>query len=190
MRHYDLSPIFGIGTFGIGALTVTASSSVVERGITSDFDEPHIRTGLTNPVLLHQKTLWTGSGKITEKSGRLFGSLKQMGMEFTGKNSVYDNVTSISCNRYVEQLITFWGFSVFKRPEESSLSIIPLFVGYDNISGDCTADSDAASDGVNSAGETSADAIWRRQIAEKPALPDSGRHNDFKRGFFDGYNFK
>lgn len=190
MRHYDLSPIFGIGTFGIGTLTVTASSSVVERGITSDFDEPHIRTGLTNPVLLHQKTLWTGSGKITEKSGRLFGSLKQMGMEFTGKNLVYGNVTSISCNRYVEQLITFWGFSVFKRPEESCLSIIPLFLGYDNISGDCAWDSDAASDGVNSASETTADELWRRQIAEKPALPDSSRLDEFKRGFFDGYNFK
>ena len=190
IRHYDLSPIFGKMTFGIGTLTVTAASSPVEPGVSPDFDEPCIRTGITNVVELHKKTLWTGSGKITERSGRLFGSLKEMGMEFTGRNSGYSKITSISCTRYVEQLITFWGFSVFKRPEESSLLIIPLFVGYDNIIGDCAWDSDEASDGANSAGETSADEIWRRQIAEKPTLPDSCRLNEFKRGFFDGYNFK
>ncbi|MBP0964093.1 MAG: hypothetical protein J5999_02255 [Oscillospiraceae bacterium] len=190
IRRYDLSAIFGMGTFGIGTLTVTAASSAVEPGVSPDFDEPAIRTGITNVVELHKKTLWTGSGKITERSGNLFGSLKQMGMEFTGRNSEYSKITSISCTRYVEQLITFWGFSVFKRPEESSLLIIPLFVGYDNIIGDCAWDSDEASDGVNSAGETSADELWNRQIAEKPTLPDSGRLNEFKRGFFDGYNFK
>ena len=190
IRHYDLSPIFGCGTFGIGSLTVTASSSTVKRGVSSDFDEPFIRTGITNVIELHHKTLWTGNGKITEKSGKLFGVLKEMGMVFSEKNMEYSRVTTISCNRYVEQLITFWGFSVFKRPEEAALSIIPLFVGYDNIVGDCAWDSDEASDGANSAAETSAEEMWRRQIAEKLDCPlDNFNLDDFRRGFIDGYKF-
>lgn len=180
MKNYNLKGLTGSRSQGV---LISAASSKIEPGISPDFDEPFIRTGISNIAELHSKTLWLGNGRISDSSGRLFEAARTAGIELKlNISSPY----SFSCTQYAEELITAWGFSAVKDPMHTTMYVYPLFIGID-LSGDTPVF--RSNGGVVPIDKgNSADEIWghisRRLNENNIKLSD-----DFRKGFFDGINY-
>lgn len=168
---------------------VSASSSIAEPGISPDLDRPHICMGIKNIVDLHAKTLWLGSGRITDMTHSLFEELEKTGMTFRYSHPDH---TSISCAQYVEELVINWGFSVVKIPEKSTVYIYPIFSRSDIssiIPMVYNYGLDAGPDEFYTSEDSNADGIWNTRVSEKLCDIAPEQISDFKMGFLDGYSF-